>query len=146
MNQTTDMNDSSPAWLPGNWCFFEHRLCSVSQIEGDGRVTEVTDGFFSTVSLDLRDRMFPMDLRGKCVSDEYQSQYDKLHKESRGANLNFPDFHRWLVKHWVECMKRRNDDEAVKAAYREVNNFVSSILTAVSEVKCREVNGMRIFR
>lgn len=118
----------------------------VKEVAADGRVTQMSDGFFSTSSLDLRDRMFPMDLRGKCVSDEYQSQYDKLHKESRGVNLNFPDFHRWFVEKWAECMERRHDDEVVKAAYEELNQFVRGILDDVSDQRERSVMGVRIVR
>lgn len=135
-----------PSWKAGDWCFFEHKLAMVKEVAADGRVTEISDGYFSTGSFDLRDRMFPMDLRGKCISDEYRSQYDKLHKESRGVNLNFPDFHRWFVDKWAKCMKRRNDDEVVKVSYEELNRFVRGILDAVSNQRKRSVMGVRLMR
>lgn len=136
----------SPSWKVGDWAFFEHKLAMVKRVDADGRVTEMSTGHFSTSSMDLRDRMFPMDLRGKCVSEEYQCQYDKLHKESRGLNLNFPDFHRWFVDKWAECMERRHDDEVVKAAYEELNQFVRGILDAASDQRGRSVMGVGLFR
>ena len=136
----------SPYWKVGDWAFFEHKLAIVKRVEADGRVTEMSTGHFSTSSIDLRDCMFPMDLRGKCVSDEYQSQYDKLHKESGGLNLNFPDFHRWFVEKWSECMECRHDDEVVKTAYEELNQFVRGILDAISDQRGRSVMGVGLFR
>lgn len=122
-------NFSSP-WKAGDWCFFEYKLAMVEAVDVDGRVTKINDGLFATFSFDLRDRMFPMDLRGKRISDEYQRQYNKLANGASCANRNFADLHRWFIGKWVKCMERRNNDDAVKAAYKELNKFVRRILRA----------------
>ena len=136
----------SPSWKVGDWAFFEHKLAIVKEVSADGRVTEMSDGYCSTSYLDLRDRMFPMDIRGKRVSDEYNTQYQRLHKESHGQNLNFPDFHRWFVEKWAECMEHRHEDDVVKAAFDELNQFVRGILESVSDQRERSVMGVRLMR
>lgn len=136
----------SPSWRVGDWCFFEYKLAMVKAVADDGRVTDVSDGWFNMGSWDLRDLMFALDLRGKCVSEEFAGQYDKLRKESGEVSLNWPDIHQWFVAKWAECMERCLDDAAVKAAYEELNQFVRGALDLVEAQKQLTVMGVRLMR
>jgi hypothetical protein len=129
----------------GQWVWSEHKLKIVKEIR-NGHVTELSDGYCSCSYSNLDDVCFPLDVRGKLISEEYERSYSLLHKESRGLNLNFPDIHRWYVAEWCEAMKQRDNDAAIKAAYERLRAFEREIIDGIEDAKRQTAGGLSLFR
>ena len=129
----------------GQWVWSEHKLKTVKEVRA-GHVTELSDGYCSCSYSNLDDVCFPLDVRGKLISEEYEASYNRLHKESRGLNLNFPDIHRWYVAEWCEVMKQRDNDEAIKAGYERLRAFEREITDGIENAKRQTAGGLSLFR
>lgn len=136
-------------WKPGDWCFFDCKLAMVKEVGPNGAVTHVTDGFVETSSCDFRDRIFPLDIHGKRVSDEYADAYARILGEAGSMSLNVPDIRRyirrWIVSAWVKCMDHRTDDAAVAVSYEKLSHFGREARTNIRTLKQQEVGGVRLF-
>jgi len=103
----------------GDFVFFEYKLAQIKEMKG-AKVQEVSDGAFSCGSLDLSDRCVPLTLRNKNISDEYEHQSNRIHREGV-SSLNYPDIHRWLVDEWRKCIDV--PDSEVRSYYDRLKKF-----------------------
>ena len=129
----------------GDWVYCDFELSRIEKMEGY-RVTEVTTGAIRHAGHDLTSQCFPLELRIKVISEEYDFYSHKLHSEGL-PGLNYPDFHRWLVSHWVgTCSGTVTNDFYVSKRYKELHNFCMQILDASSNFKFKEIDGVRLGR
>lgn len=123
----------------GDFVFFEFKLVQIKEVTEDGRVTDVSDGYFSIVSSDLSSRILPITLTNKIVSEEYMDQSKYLHKYGN-PGLNYPDIHRHLVGMWLEDC---NALSAGEKAPNDVRGFVKKVLDSYKKI---EVDGVILLR
>lgn len=134
----------------GDWMFFEFKLSYIKAMELS-RITEVSDGGFSTSGHSLEDRVFPLCVKIKNISDNYSDFYTELHKSDFNG-MNWPDIHRWFVEHWAETCKveKFKDVDAEKDFYRkrysEVRDFVNQFRENYSEMKRKTIGGVNLLR
>lgn len=128
----------------GDWCFCEYKLQQIKEMK-DGQISEVSDGMFSTGSRSLNDRCFPVDLKIKRISDEFQHYSDMLHAE-KSFNLNYPDIHRYLVAQWAAACEAIADYKKVEAIMEEVEQFRRGISDILSDIRYKNIQGVLIFR
>lgn len=136
--------NNTPKFNVGDWIFCDLALHRIEGMRGED-ITTVTDGFFSKGSSSWNDQAFPLDMRIKVISANFEGQKDKLHREGN-LQLNFPDIHRWLVLHWVAACRVKDDTDKVNAAIRELDEWAHNILARCQELNREEVGGIRLFR
>lgn len=129
----------------GDWVLSEFVLKQVKSMVDD-RVNGVSDGFFETGGYDLRDHTFPLTMRGKIISAEYERVYKDLHAKGGRLNLNYPDILNWLVDDWVKTMSKQDDDDAVKAGYERLEAFHHAVLNGIDAAQSMTVQDIRLFR
>ena len=100
-------------WKVGDWCFCEYKLQMIKEMSDDGRITSVSDGCFQMGAYDLSDKCFPLTLEGKNISDAFVRIYQRMYDQIKNGNYNFPDFHRYSVKQWVEAMNYMNSANTI---------------------------------
>lgn len=128
------------------WVYHEFTLGQV--IQESGRF-EFSDGVIRH-AYDVRTRCFPLTMRIKNISEEYERWNKKLHEIPLNG-LNFPDIHAWMVDHWTETCKyvESGDDkdaEYYRARYSEVREFCKQIEEACLDFGNREVMGIKLGR
>jgi hypothetical protein len=149
-------------WQVGDWCVCEYKIQMVKEVALDGRVISISDGHFSHGGSDLRDRMFPLTLFTKNMSEEINDRYDKLYQTTKNASLNWPDIYRKFVDFHVDgChkalfyeeqyehargKKREEIDKAFKDFYESIDKFSQPIIDLVNNLKDTEIDGLKIFR
>lgn len=130
----------------GDWVFYEFRLVQIKEIE-EGKVTQISDGFFSTFGLDLGHNIVPLTLKNKCVSDRTRVVYENLY-ESAGSSkwkyLNWPEIHPKFVSLWLDlCNNLITKDEI---SYDCIYDLKDKILAAIDLVNKIRAEGIRLFR
>lgn len=131
------------AWKVGDWCFFEFELCQVKRVFGEGGY-ECGNGVTACSGI-LADRMFPLDYKIMQISEHFAWDSQRLHWESEGFNLNWPDIHRWFSAKWAEACRAKNDDEAVKRILDEKSEFVRQIREGMRDIRFKSVGGIEPF-
>lgn len=126
-----------------DWCFCEFKLSQIKRVETNG-IVEVSDGHF-TMSGQLADRCFPLDMRVKTISDSVKYWSDEIHNLKNNA-LNYPDIHQELIKYWVEMCESRNDDNRLKFLYDKLDKFGTALKQRIHDLQYEEVEGVRLFR
>ena len=132
---------SKPKFQVGEWCFYEFKLSQVTKTE-EGRITGVSDGVFSTGSLDLSDRCYPVEMKIKQASDEVALHSSKLY-EVKKVGLNYPDIHRHLVSLWVDLCEATDENRAER--YKRVQEFTRGITDRVQDIAYEKIDGVRVF-
>jgi hypothetical protein len=128
----------------GDWIYCEFKLQQIKKMREE-EITEVTDGHFTLGSHSLNDVCFPLDIKVKCVSDNFEYWNRRLHGETH-LNLNFPDIHRWLVGKWVLICESREDDTALNSGMNELEKWATEIINRCRELKQEMIGGIRLFR
>lgn len=131
-------------YADGDWVYCEFKLQKIKEVAEDGCVKEVTTGYISHSSSDLRDRIFPLEIKVKLISENFSCISDRLHKLR--ANLNYPDINRYLIQQWVEACENRDNTEKIEKIYNTVNLFEEKIRDVVSEATDVRVHGVSIYR
>ena len=85
----------------GDWVLFEFALHQVLEVEEE-RVTKVSDGGITKTSHSLNDRIYPLCVRLKSVSDSFNFCYSKLLKDAPESE-NFQDVKREMVSRWCDA-------------------------------------------
>lgn len=137
---------SRPTWEVDDSCLFAFRQASVTELNSSGRVTAIACGVGTLYASDLTDRIFPIDAQGQAISDAYKLSYERLRREARPANLNYPDINRWFEQSWEVCMRNRHDAASVEQAHNTLGAFVQEALSLVSDQQKIAVQGVRLFR
>ena len=137
---------SSPAWEVDDSCLFAFREASVAELDPSGLVTAIACGVGTLYASDLTNRIFPIDAQGEAISATYKLSYERLHREARPANLNYPDINRWFEQSWEACMRDRHDASSVEQAYNTLEAFVQEALSLASDQQKITVQGVRLFR
>jgi len=133
-------------WKVGDWCFCEYELKVVKEVEKDGRVSSVSTGYFMTGSHDMRDRMYPLTMSGRTISDSYQLSNKKLHDLKGTNSLNFPDIRRWYTNAWVRAMDLIGDNDAVSAEIKLMHEFEQEIIKAFESHRGFRVREVYLYR
>ena len=131
-------------WEKGDWCFFQFRLAQVDSVTDTGTVTRILDGNVSCGGSRLNDRMFPLTLANKTISDYHAYHYDYLQRKYQ--QLNFPDIHRWFIRNWVNTMAFPSGAKHVEMKNKELRQFVEDIEEHMKKYPTLEVDGVRIIR
>lgn len=122
------MDNSDTKWKTGDWCYCEHKLVQIKEMQGTN-IVSISDGFSESYSSDWNDSCFPMTMKVKQISDAFENCYMQLNNQlgKLGGNYNFPDFHRYSVslwrraitqpdKDWIKIFEKWCDDVIEKAA------------------------------
>lgn len=131
-------------WKTSDWCFCEFKLQQIQEVK-DNRVGEVSGGMFRLSGYDLSDRCYPLTLRGKRISDEFDMYSDKFHKLD-DRSLNYPDINRWLIARWCETMDNQNDDDYIKAKFKELSDFFCEVRDKCDVRREDVVGNVKIFK
>lgn len=129
----------------GDWCFCEFTLQQVEECAEDGRIRSVTDGFFNLSGHDLTDRCFPLALDVKRISDDVD-YWSKQLLNLNQVGLNHPDLNRELIRRWVEMCEKRGNTEELKVLSQALNDFGTSVIHRVTDLRNDEVEGVSLFR
>jgi len=140
------MKTEQKIYKVGDWVFCEFKLQMIKSVHEDGSVTEVSDGYFSHGSGDLRDRIFPLSLRGKGISEEFHRTSKALHNIKGSNSLNYPDFNRFEIDLWVEAMQDVENTERVSACFAKLKKFEAGIIDAIEIASTVEILGVRLYR
>ena len=129
----------------GDWIIFEYGIVQIKEVE-NGRVTDVSDGSFSTSGRDLSDRCYPLTLSNKNAADYVESYSARVHREG-GPGLNYPDLHGKAVQlaHGIMSLPE-SDIEGRKKAYEAVSNFYRTLFDTLRDSKRLSVEGVSLFR
>jgi len=135
-------------WKVGDWCLFEFTLHTIKEMEGN-KITSVSDGNFQTGGCDLSDRVFPLTIRNKRISDTFEYYSGKFH-EIHHVTLNFPDIHNYLVEKWCKAMNSKEDDTVadgeIASIINRVGRFYDEFIEKIRCLETMEVDGVRLFR
>lgn len=142
-------------WEVGDWCVEDYKIKMVKEVKPDGAVRELSDGYCSCSFLDLRDRMFPLTLWTKTVTESVEHYYQDLYKKYEyRLNLNWPDLSRVFCDFHVEgcklCFKKFETDiqcdRAFESFWAKIREFVEKVDIKCAELKNEEVDGIKLFR
>ena len=128
-----------------DWVYHEFELVQIKEIEDD-KVTKVTDGVFSTWSMDLNKYCFPIDMEIKQISDMVKEHYQEINNINFRC-LNLPDIHRKFVEYWVEMCESVNEEQDfyidIKSKYL---SFFENIKGELNKLKEFEIERIKIFK
>jgi hypothetical protein len=130
-------------WKVGDWCFCEFKLQLIRSMSGI-HIQEVNDGYFSHSGNTLNDRCFPLDLRVKLISENFENTSKKIH-ELHCNSLNYPDIHRYLVDLWAKTCENRKNDKYIEKAYKELLDFYNTIVDSIDSQKKIIYSGVKLF-
>ena len=133
-----------PKFKKGDWCFCEFTLKQVTETREDC-ITSVSDGYFSHGSSDLSDRCYPMEMRVKLISNEFEYWSKKFHELKNNA-LNHPDLNRELIGRWCKACDDRNDEAKLKKHYEKLSEFGNAVVRRVEDLNTDVIEGVRLFR
>jgi len=133
-----------PKFKKGDWCFCEFTLKQVTETREDC-ITSVSDGYFSHGSSDLSDRCYPMEMRVKLISNEFEYWSKKFHALNNNA-LNHPDLNRELIDRWCKACDDRNDEAKLKKHYEKLSEFGNAVVRRVEDLNTDVIEGVRLFR
>jgi len=130
----------------GDWVVCEFKVQQIKQISEDGRVTDVSDGYISHGGWSLNDRVFPLTLRSKIISEEFYDVYHKIHKldDKYKISLNFPDINDYLITEWVKVMTDDDDDESIRKGYDKIRKMLETLETKMVEVSGYTIDGCKM--
>lgn len=133
-----------PKFQKGDWVFCYFSLHIIKETKED-RITSVSDGFIEMGSRDLSDLCFPLEMKVKQISDNFQAARERLHREGL-RSLNFPDIMRWMEQKWASACRLRANDKDVDEILGDLDNFVRKILGKCQEVKIETIEGIYLIR
>lgn len=133
------------AYKVDDWALHDHKIVVIKKIE-EGRVTEVSTGYISTSGYDLSSRLFPFNLKGKLISEEFEQAYKDIHDAGVYMNLNFPDISNMISSKWVQAMRQQDNSEYVMGVYNDLKSFVLGFKDSIRVAKSMTVQGVKLFR
>lgn len=120
----------------GDWVYFEFKLHQVKTIK-DGYI-ELTDGCFCTSGNSIAERMVPLSIETKRLSDDMQSTYNRFMKK-HDSRLNYTGgIIGKLSEIWLEAC-RANDPNILDQAC----GFLEAVGDGIDSVST--IQGARIF-
>lgn len=134
-------------WNENDMCFFEFKLSVIKDVR-DGKVKEVTDGYFeASTGRDFNDRCFPVNITQKLIADDYSYWDKELHNKALPC-INFPDIHGWLIGHWAETASKENvGKDYYSKRHRELRCFAEEILDETNTIKNKKLkSGILLIR
>jgi hypothetical protein len=134
-----------PPWKKGDWCFYEFTLSVIEDMSPDGRVQGVADGYFRRGGSNLSEECLPLTKLNKVLSEEFTKLSDRLHA-IKGANLNYPDLHTYLVRKWRDCCDLVHTDEQRDMLRTEVRHFVAHVEQTANGLRSEVLDGVQLFR
>jgi hypothetical protein len=128
----------------GEWVYCDFDLKQISKVR-DGCVTSVSDGYFSHGGSNLNYKIFHMDMSIKLISAEYRRLYKSLH-DLKFSSLNYPDFNRYFIDHWVKTCINKDNDKFVQKRYTEIEKFTRDISDKIEDARNIEIDGVSLHR
>jgi hypothetical protein len=128
----------------GDWCFCDFELQQITEIK-DGLIKETKNGYLSHGGHDLTDDCFPLDLSVKNISQTVMGWRNRFHN-IKNNSLNYPDLNRKLIGMWRFMCENKDDVEALRELYDELDDFGNSIVQATDDLSTMEVGGVKLFR
>jgi hypothetical protein len=128
-----------------DWIYYDFKLSQITDME-DGIITKISDGSFSTWSMDLNKYCFPIDMEIKQISDMVNSHYNEIY-DLNFISLNYPEVHRKFVEYWVEMCSSIYDDPDyhidIKSKYL---SFFENLKFELNKLKKLTINNVKLFR
>lgn len=142
-----DENRYHTEWRVGDFCFFEYKLCYISNMYDDN-VLECTDGYGGTTSSrGLSDRCFRISKNSMYISNEcsfwersWEEEFSKV-GSTREYRLNHPDLIPKLSDLWADSL-----NSGKKLCTDEIYNFGNAVLKCIQNKEYdSEVDKINIF-
>lgn len=122
-------------WKAGDWAVFEQDIVQIKEIRDSG--CSVSDGSFET-SGQLLDRLRPLTLRNKRITEWFAWHYRDLRKLRGERGFNYPDIARHFSKLALRAIDGPDDD---KAPFEEAQEFIRRARDYAPEIQ-----GVQLFR
>jgi hypothetical protein len=134
------------SWKVGDKAFHEHKEVTIREIE-DGRVTEVSDGYFSHGYWNFNDELFPVTEGGRKIVDFFHEQYDILHKLPGNRLFNWPDLARAIDQKFNDTMRGYHAGDAAEVIRHLYNAgiFFRQVHVWAARATGVTVDGIRLF-
>jgi hypothetical protein len=128
----------------GDWVYYDFELCQIKEME-DGKVYSVTTGVINTTGFDMADSIYPLSMELKVISEGVAHYSKRLH-DIKGANLNFPDIHRELVRRWHQIIENKSNGGSGRKLWDSLSAWVSTIESECMGVRQKTIDSVKIFR
>lgn len=122
-------------WKAGDWAVFEKEIVQIKEIREYG--CSVSDGSFET-SGQLLDRLRPLTLRNKRITEWFAWHYRDLRKIRGERGFNYPDISRHFAALALRAIDGPEDD---KAPFDEAQEFIRQARDYVPQIQ-----GVPLFR
>lgn len=123
-------------WKVGDWAVFERDIIQIKDIrEGGG--CSVSEGSFETSGM-LLDRLRPLTLRNKRITEWFDYYYRELSKINGERGFNYPDISRHFNNLVLQAIDGADDD---KMPFDQVHEFIRSARDYVPVIQ-----GVPLFR
>ena len=135
------------SWKVGDKAFHEYKEVTIREIE-DGRVTEVSDGYFiSSFSHGYNDELFPITEEGKKIADFFHEQHEALYKLSGNRLFNWPDLAHAINEKFNETMRcyHSGDVAGVVAHLYRAGQFFLTVQRWAHRATTVTVDGIFLF-
>lgn len=128
-------------WKVNDWCFCEFKLQMIKEIK-EGRITEVSDGYFCMGGHDLSDRCYPLSLQSKINSENVRRWSNDFHK-IKNNTINYPEIHRTLVEKWQEICNAGNDNKILNILFEQLNKWGNKSLDRLKNLEQEKQEGVK---
>ena len=123
------MASTQTEWKAGDWAVFDLKIVQIKEICENG-CCEVSDGMFAT-SGHLLDRLRPLTLRNKAVTEYFDYWYEELRKINGNAGFNYPDISRHFSQLALNAIdgdpKDASNHDLATAFVREASRYTPFI-------------------
>lgn len=122
-------------WKVGDWAVFERDIVQIKEIRDYG--CSVSDGSIET-SGQLFDRLRPLSLRNKRITEWFAWHYRELNKVRGERGFNYPDISRHFSKLALRAIDGPDED---KSPFEEAQDFIRQARDYAPEIQ-----GVNLFR
>jgi hypothetical protein len=129
----------------GDKIYFEFKEHTIEQMDLNGIIKSVSDGYFSTHGNTLNRRCFPVNSNIKRISDRILSNYEIIRDAQGCLNLNFPYIHNKYVEYWVNALLEE-DEQQKNTILATADVFTELLLDAIRKAKKTDIFGVYLFR
>ncbi len=134
-------------WTTDDWCFHAFKLKQIKEINGQGHVQSVSDGYFSSGYNNFNSEIFPLTLHNKRIADEVSNYYNKLHGHKSDRHLNWPDISNHFEQMFINgCNIAEGDKTALQTWYDEIASFYKDVIEKLEALDGCQVDGLKLIR
>lgn len=130
-------------WKVGDWCYWDFQLSEVLQVDKEGRVSNLSNGYISGGAYDNRPSMVPVTLQNKVIAEAVEHAKEEVREAESGVGLNWPDIAREFEQLWLEYVDAA--EAGVADAWKPVHDFKLALLQAIKNQRAVKIGNLRVF-